>query len=172
MKLLFFRNTISIFSLLLILLATSCQPKQKPVTADEVKIFAQKLESSLERRNPDFMDEAIIKTISKKGTYQLVKQYEKNNAQYALFRLYDDGSLNYHDIELTRSDGNVKIADIYIYTSGEYLSETIKGLFLQMKDLVDKKGTSLQDQWIKKLPEMRKMRLRLFVKAFLQMYER
>ncbi|HQW44408.1 MAG TPA: hypothetical protein PLX74_09525 [Chitinophagaceae bacterium] len=191
MKLLFFRNTISIFSLLLILLATSCQPKQKPVTADEAKIFAQKLESSLERRNPDFMDEAIakteffkkaglgsgkearsfgagleqsmkmgsaiIKSISKKGTYQLVKQYEKNNAQYALFRLYDDGSLNYHDIELTRSDGNVKIADIYIYTSGEYLSETIKGLFLQMKDLVDKKGTSLQDQWIKKLPEMRKL---------------
>ena len=62
MKLLFFRNTISIFSLLLILLATSCQPKQKPVTADEAKIFAQKLESSLERRNPDFMDEAIAKT--------------------------------------------------------------------------------------------------------------
>lgn len=100
---------------------------------------------------------AIVKSISKKGTYQLVKQYEKSNKHYVLFRLYDDGSLNYHDIELTRTGGSIKIADIFVYTSGEYLSETIKGIYVQMKDLVDKKTTTLEDQWIKKLPEMRKL---------------
>jgi hypothetical protein len=45
----------------------------------------------------------LVRSLSKKGTYQLVKQYEKDQKQHLLFRLYDNGSLNYHDIELTRS---------------------------------------------------------------------
>ena len=104
------------------------------------------------------MGNTITRTISKKATYQLVKQYEKDNIQHVLFRMYDDGSLNYHDIQLARSGKEVKISDIFIYTTGEFLSETISGLYKQMKTAMDKKSIeNTQDDWSQKLPQMRSL---------------
>ncbi|HEV7782136.1 MAG TPA: hypothetical protein VGO58_12770 [Chitinophagaceae bacterium] len=179
------------FSLLLGSVLISCkEQEQKPVTPDEAKEFAKKLESSIEKRNPDFMNEAmdkktfmkkaglgsgkdarafgsgidegmkmgttITRSISKKATYQLVKHYEKDNVQHVLFRMYDDGSLNYHDIELTRAGKDIKIADIFVYTTGEFLSETIRGLYNQVKTAMDKNSIkNSQDEWSTKLPQMR-----------------
>ena len=70
----------------------------------------------------------IMSSIKKNGFYELVKQYEKNKKQHLIYRLYADGSLNYHDYLLDRKNGKVYIADMFIYLSGEDFSETISEL--------------------------------------------
>lgn len=68
---------------------------------------------------------AIIDAIGKDGTYELIKQYEKDKKQHLLFRLNGDGGVNYHDYELVKRDEAIKAADVFIYMSGENLSKTI-----------------------------------------------
>lgn len=65
----------------------------------------------------------IVSSLGDKGTYELVKQYEKDNHQHLIFRLYNQ-QLNYHDFELIKKHDRVRVADIYIYVSGENLSTT------------------------------------------------
>jgi predicted Zn-dependent protease len=65
----------------------------------------------------------MVISLGDKGTYQLVKQYEKGNHQHLVFRLYNQ-QLNYHDYELIKKGDKVKISDIFIYVSGENLSTT------------------------------------------------
>ena len=74
------------------------------------------------------LGQQIISGMRHKGSYELVKQYEKDNRQHLIYRLYADGSLNYHDYELGRSNGKVYIADMFIYVTGEEFSETIINL--------------------------------------------
>lgn len=66
----------------------------------------------------------IAKALGNKGTYELVKQYEKDNHQHLVFRLYNE-QLNYHDFELIKKGKQVKIADIFVYATGENLSATL-----------------------------------------------
>jgi tetratricopeptide (TPR) repeat protein len=75
----------------------------------------------------------IVGSLGNDGTYQLVKQYEKDNHQHLLFRMYKD-ALNYHDYELIKKDEQVKIADIFIYTTGQNLTTTFTESLLSMSD--------------------------------------
>jgi tetratricopeptide (TPR) repeat protein len=101
------------------------------------------------------MGTKISASLSAKGTYSLIKQYEKDKVQHLLFRLYDDRMINYHDYELKRTGGQPKVADIYIYMSGEKFSETLKNIFVQFKDEFKETANSESDGWIKKMPEIR-----------------
>lgn len=115
-------------------------------------------EKSLEKRIAEegglFLDRSLIrgavegfvksqfgKTVSqsmgKNGSYQLIKEYEKDNAQHILFRLIgESGAVNYHDYLLVKKEEEVKAADVYIYISGENLSKTLAGaLQLVAKDM-------------------------------------
>ena len=165
---------------------TACRHTPKPITAEEVRQFSRELESSVEKRDPAFFNEAIdrdemarragvgdskkakdftrgmrnaanmgtkiIQSISKNATYELVKQYEKDGTHHIIFRLYDDGSINYHDLELIRKKDQLKIADIFVYTTGEPMSATLKNLFDQMEGVADAPGS---DQWIRSMPRIR-----------------
>jgi hypothetical protein len=84
----------------------------------------------------------IVKNLGKTGTYELVKQYEKNNHQHLIFRMYDE-QLNYHDFELVKINDQVKIADIFVYVTGENLSTSYAQTLLSMKD---DEGTSAVDK--------------------------
>ncbi len=75
----------------------------------------------------------IIASLSEKGTFELVKQYEKENIQHLIFRLYDNG-MNYYDFELVKKNGKVNIADAYIYLTGETLSKTFADLLVANLD--------------------------------------
>ncbi|SEK58943.1 hypothetical protein SAMN04488505_101492 [Chitinophaga rupis] len=66
----------------------------------------------------------IVRALGNKGTYELVKQYEKDNHQHLVFRLYNE-QLNYHDLEIIKKGNQVKIADIFVYITGENLSSTL-----------------------------------------------
>lgn len=169
-----------------LLLLPACKQEEKPITAEEVKLFAQKLESTVERRDPVFFNEAIdrheltrragltdskkakefgagmrqasnmgtkiINSLSKEATYELVKQYEKDGKYHIIFRLYDDGSINYHDMELIRKKSDLMIADIFIYTTGEPMSTTIREIYNQFAGIMDQAGSN---KWINSMPKIR-----------------
>ena len=103
------------------------------------------------------MGTKITESLSAKGSYDLVKHYEKDKIHHLLFRLYDEGSLNYHDYELTRANDQPKVADIYIYMSGENLSETLKNLFTQFKDEFKAGADHETASWIKRMPDIRSL---------------
>lgn len=180
-----FINAIIVLALSLLVLP-ACKQEEKPITAEEVKFFAQKLESTVERRDPVFFNEAvdrheltrragltgsrkakefasgmrqasnmgtkIVNSLSKAATYELVKQYEKDGKHHVIFRLYDDGSINYHDMELIRKKGELKIADIFIYTTGEPMSTTIREIYNQFAGIVEEPGS---DKWLSTMPKIR-----------------
>lgn len=91
--------------------------------------------------NADRFSEGIMKyvTIGKElasflgdgDRYEMIKCYEKGGRQHLLFRLFIDKevSVNYHDFELIKINGHTKIADMYIYITGENLSETIGNFY-------------------------------------------
>lgn len=102
------------------------------------------------------LGDKIIVALRSNGIYELVKQYEKDNIQHLIFRLYSDDGLNYHDFELTKRDGKVAIGDLYIYLSGEDLSKTMADLFTSLtaknkKDADKKMAEALK---IKKMREL------------------
>lgn len=98
----------------------------------------------------------IIKSLSRKGTYQLVRHYEKDNVQHLIFRMYEEGRLNYHDLELIHADNKVKIADVYVYTTGENLSETLRLINEQMTEITGENSFS-KDRYLDDIPAMKKL---------------
>ncbi|HZE85507.1 MAG TPA: hypothetical protein VE035_14425 [Puia sp.] len=81
----------------------------------------------------------VVQAMGKDGTYQLVKQYEKNDRQHLLFRLYGNGQINYHDYELIKREESIKAADMYIYISGENISKTLANALQLVNKDVSKK---------------------------------
>jgi len=92
----------------------------------------------------------IVNTLTGKGNYDLVKQYEKDNVQHLVFRMFKDYMINYHDLELINTNGQTKVADVFVYLTGENLSETMRSIYMQMDD----NATNTASQWLKKIPEM------------------
>jgi tetratricopeptide (TPR) repeat protein len=98
-------------------------------------------EKALEEFPGGFIDKVQFKTGIKNGMlkqlpmlaeelgaqeYTLLRTYVKDGKHHALFRLHiTDGGINYHDYELDEKDGKVVINDLYIYTSGQTISESM-----------------------------------------------
>ncbi len=74
------------------------------------------------------LGQKIVDGLGENGSYELVKLFEKNKKKYLIFRVYSEEGINYQEMELCKEDGEVKIADMFVYLSGENLSETIKNL--------------------------------------------
>lgn len=66
----------------------------------------------------------IVNNIGEEGDYEFIRHYTKDNKQHLIFRLYG-GGLNYHDMEIVKTKGKIQVADMFMYTSGENISETI-----------------------------------------------
>jgi Flp pilus assembly protein TadD len=87
----------------------------------------------------------VLQSLGSKGSYKLVKQYQQGAKLHLIFRLYSEGGgLNYHDFELVNKKDNVKIADMYIYTTGELFSKTMKDVFTQILKANDKSLSGLE----------------------------
>jgi tetratricopeptide (TPR) repeat protein len=96
----------------------------------------------------------IILSLGEKGTYRLVKQYEKDHHQHLIFRLYNE-EINYHDIELIKKHGTVKIADIFVYVTGENLSYTLAQALLSFtEDMAT--GSPIEQKDLKKITRIKK----------------
>lgn len=85
------------------------------------------------------MGDRIIGAVKDDGFYSLVKMYEKDGTKHLLFRLYTGAALNYHDMELIKVKKSLKVADLYIYLSGESMSQSMGELLNRL--ITSKKGT-------------------------------
>ncbi|TXJ28864.1 MAG: hypothetical protein E6Q24_04100 [Chitinophagaceae bacterium] len=97
------------------------------------KNSSEKISSAMERGAGTGLEKAnmggqIILAIEKRGSYELVKHYEKDGVQHLLYRMYSEQGLNYHDFELVKKNGKVGIADFYIYIAGENFSSMLANL--------------------------------------------
>jgi tetratricopeptide (TPR) repeat protein len=68
------------------------------------------------------------------GQFRLVRLHTESGQMRALYRLSGtDDRLNYHDAFLIRKpDGQIRIGDVYVYGSGERLSETMRRILLPL----------------------------------------
>ena len=67
------------------------------------------------------------------GSYKLLRGRVRDKQTTALFRMVSKGQgLNYHEFMLARRlDGKARAVDVYIYYSGDMLSETIRRIYVQ-----------------------------------------
>ena len=74
----------------------------------------------------------VVGVVSQGGSYDLLRVQEVDGRSRPIFRLVaHDGSLNYHEMLLHRnSDGSLVVEDIYIFLSGETLSNTLRRVFV------------------------------------------
>lgn len=91
----------------------------------------------------------VVRTLGDKGTYELVKQYEKDNHQRLIFRLFNE-TLNYHDFELVKKGDQVKIADVFVYITGENLSSTLAESLLYLHEQ-EEAGNKFGKKEVKKI---------------------
>jgi thioredoxin-like negative regulator of GroEL len=96
--------------------------------------FKKGLKAGLKNAN---LGGQIIEALKDKGSYELIKQYEKNKIQHLLFRMYSEGGFNYHDYELTKVGGKVYIADIFIYLTGENFSKSASEILAGIEEADD-----------------------------------
>src|SRR5687768_2730574 len=106
------------------------------------KVSGNKLSNKMLSGVPDALKKRkmggeIIRSMGKDGMYEMVKNYEKDGKQHLIFRLYGDGGLNYHDLELIHRGKEIKVADMYIYLTGENISKTLADIFVQLNNYAD-----------------------------------
>jgi tetratricopeptide (TPR) repeat protein len=98
----------------------------------------------------------IMNSLGEKGSYEFVRQYQKEGTQHIIFRLFGIGGFNYHDFVLVKYEDKIRAKDFYIFLSGENLSKTMGEVFITMMDADDKASISLKKQ-IKVLPQIRSL---------------
>jgi hypothetical protein len=65
------------------------------------------------------------------GHYTFLRLRTVNGRKLALFRLLMDGPFNYHEYVLEADPkGGVKIVDLYVYLSGEFISQTFRRIYV------------------------------------------
>jgi hypothetical protein len=80
------------------------------------------------------------------GSFQLIRAYQDNNKDFhLLFRLYNEG-LNYHSYTIKRIKGELKIIDMYVYRSGENLSDTYRAYYKKLLYGSNLFNTNVQDE--------------------------
>jgi len=85
------------------------------------------------------LGEEICKTIRESGSYVLLSVRAVEGEPRALFRIVSESGLNYHDLLLDEADdGSVRILDLFIYSLGEWVSQTARRGFLPLVAQLEK----------------------------------
>ena len=74
----------------------------------------------------------VAEEIAGSGSYELLRVRPVKGKQRALFRLISPSGVNYHDMELAPAAGGkgLRVVDIFVFLSGEWLSETMRRAFM------------------------------------------
>jgi hypothetical protein len=95
----------------------------------------------------------LFKKLPGRRSYTFLRLRSEGKEKRALFRLIKDGAVNYHELLLTTGRaGLVRIADVYVYASGEWLSETLRRSYISVaaakrasrNDLIDLAGDEVR----------------------------
>ena len=73
----------------------------------------------------------ITTALSDMDNFDFIRHYVKEGKHHLIFRVFTnkESALNYHDYELMKISDKCKIADVYVYMSGETLAETMANMF-------------------------------------------
>ncbi len=84
------------------------------------------------KRSGTSLVDTLAKVIASGGDLTVLGVRTVNGEKRVILRLLlPEGTLNYHEMVLVRDQtGFIRARDIYVYTSGEYFSETIQRLYL------------------------------------------
>jgi hypothetical protein len=90
--------------------------------------------------------------------YTFVTVHDVHGQRRAIFRLWGRRGLNYHDLVLVLTGGRVTIADIYVFSNGEFLSETLRRALLPAYMQADRslaaKLVSGENDYMEALPKL------------------
>lgn len=100
------------------------------------------------------LDKNIYGILGKNGTFEKVKLYEKDGAQRVIFRAYGDEGFNYIDMELTKLNDKVGIADMLMYTSGETISKSMADF---VNKLVNENNDRQTDEAIETMQSVKRL---------------
>ncbi len=79
------------------------------------------------------------------GDYVFLKFRELDGYKTALFRFTlggDEGGINYHELMFAKVNGQTKIVDIFVFTTGERMSQTLRRAFLPLATQIDQSAIS------------------------------
>jgi len=103
----------------------------------------------------------LNRIVANGGSYKLLKLHRQGNELRALYRLQAEDGLNYHDAVLVKKNGRVRIADIYVFISGEYLSATMRRFALPVITRQEKsplmKLLTKESEFVKSFPRVMSM---------------
>jgi hypothetical protein len=92
-------------------------------TESSRKNFAKGFKNAVSRLIPE--------PINSGATYEFLHTHSVKDEKRVLFRFVNHGgAVNYHDWILARSNGEIKPTDLYIFSTGERITETIRRGFL------------------------------------------
>ena len=76
--------------------------------------------------------EQVMAEVEKGGSYKLLRVHEVDGRPRAMLRLVmSEKGVNYHDVLLTRlPDGRVDLEDVYVFATGEMLTQSFRRLLL------------------------------------------
>lgn len=117
------------------------------------KSLMKGVKAGLQKQN---LSKQLLGSLEQDGTsYQYVKQYEKDGHQHVIFRLFGDDGINYHDYEVVKIDNAVKATDIYVYLSGENLSQSMGQIMTTVMGYTN--GDKTTDGYINTLLQLRQL---------------
>lgn len=76
--------------------------------------------------SPGSYSDVLAETVSSGGSTKLIRFHKKEGKQFALFRTLSDLGINYQDYQLTKKDNQVVAEDVYIFITGDKLSQTLR----------------------------------------------
>lgn len=99
----------------------------------------------------------LTAALTDRDNFSFIKHYEKEGKHHVLFRIYidKDGSLNYQDYELVKSADKCKVADVYIYMSGETMAETLSSLYNTLDKHAEELNKPLADDNLEGIHEFK-----------------
>ena len=103
----------------------------------------------------------LLKKGGNEASYKLLRLYEQEGIKHAIFRFTGDIGVNYHDFTLSKYKNGVKASSLFVFLSGELLSETMRRLLLpavaeQNKNWLHKLTTSESD-YVKHFDKVQRM---------------
>ena len=102
----------------------------------------------------------MAQAIKGRGSYTFLRFHTVDGKRRALFRMITGGSYNYHDCLVGPAPEGFRILDIYVYSSGEWMSETLHRMALAA--LAQEPGTlgklaGRENEYTKCLPQIKTM---------------
>ncbi len=98
-------------------------------------------------------EKAIYDIMGGAGSFEMTKQYENNGLQHAIFRIQGVNGFNYIDMEFTKQDKKIWIADMFLFNNGENLSKSMGDL---AEKLLAHEGTAIEKDLVTNMDRIKK----------------